>query len=144
VAPSESNDWARSRAQSEMIAWAMDLSEQERASLVGALPTAGWSHEEQARFAALLVVIADREEIGLSNEGLETYPGPVIPGVPADASPPMTLPEILATPIEELLSELTELTDDVVGLGVASEPEMRRLGVLWMALTILKEPDDED
>lgn len=125
------------------IAWAMDLSEAERAELIDSMPSPTWARHDQARYAALLVVIADRDELGLPNEGLRTYPDASLPGLPSFAAPQVTLPEILATPIEALVAEVSALTGDVVRLGALSEADMTRLAILSIALGILKAPDDD-
>ena len=142
MALDDENVWARSRASSEDLAWAMDLSESERAALIDSMPSSTWSREDQARYAAILVVIADREELGLANPGLAVMPGRPLPGLPPESAPEMTFPQLLATPIDEILDELRELTDRVAGAGGLSAAELQRLGILWTALTILKDPED--
>jgi hypothetical protein len=121
----------------------MDLSEDERAELIESMPSATWTRQEQGRYAALLVVIADREELGLPNSGLRLYPDATLPGFPSYSAPQLTLPEILATPVEKLMFEATTLSDDVVRSGTLGEQEMTRLAVLWTALAILREPDND-
>jgi hypothetical protein len=137
---SEQNTWARSHATPELIGWAMDLSEEERASLIVSMPHDAWTSEEQNRYAAILVVIADRDELGLSNADLELVPGRSLPGLLPESAPKMTMPEVLRTPIDELVEELAELTDRISGMGNLDETELRRLGVLWTAVNILKDP----
>lgn len=138
----DENLWARSRASSELIAWAMDLSEEERAELIDSMPSSSWTRDDQARYAAILVVIADREELGLPNGGLAFLPGRPLAGLPPESAPEMTFPQLLATPFEEIVDELTELTDRVAGMGGLSDLELQRLGILWTALTILKDPEN--
>lgn len=135
------NSWAQAHALIEDVAWAMDLSEEERAELIESMPSATWTRQDQGRYAALLVVVADRDELGLPNSGLRLYPDAMLPGFPAESAPHVTLPEILATPVERLMFEASTLSDDVVRLGTLGEHEMTRLAVLWTALAILREPD---
>ena len=118
----------------------MDLSEDERANCLESMPTATWTRQDQARYAAILVVIADRDEIGLTNAGLKRYPDTIIPGLPAPTGPTVTLPEILTTPISQLVAEVTALTKAVVRVGALGPDEMTRLAILSIAIGILKDP----
>jgi hypothetical protein len=141
MASDDEGRWARERATLEGIAWAMDLGEEERGALVSSMPREGWSHEEQSRFASLLVAIADREELGLPNPYLELFPGRRITGVPEESIPLMTLPDILSEPAERLVGELNELTVEATALATRSEYVFARIGVLLVALSILRDPD---
>lgn len=142
MALNDQNAWARSRAREDDIAWAMDLTESERATLVESMPSTTWSRADQARYAAVLVVVADRDELGLDNAGLATFPGRALPGLSPESAPETTFPQLLATPIDEIVEELNELKMRAADTGGLSAGELSRLGLLWTALTILKDPDD--
>jgi hypothetical protein len=126
--------WSRGHATPEAIAWAMDLSEGERLKALMTLAHLEWTADEQAKFAAIWIVIADRRALAFAAAG-------GAPTLKVRAEQPsrdcsFSLNDALELPSDELHGELESFVGHYRTGTHFSDEATERLGILWAALNI--------
>jgi hypothetical protein len=128
----EYDRWRRGHATPESIAWAIDLSDGERVAALMTLAHLGWSTEEQAKFAAIWLVIADRRNIALALAGACPRGAPWQDlDVAADL-----LGDVMREPLSDLIAELEREVTRFRRGEPFTDAETERLGALWAVLNI--------
>jgi hypothetical protein len=126
--------WSRGRATPEAIAWAMDLSEDERLRALMSLAHLDWTAAEQARFAAIWIVIADRRALAFAAAG--GAPARSERGEQTTPDCAFSLDAALGLSSDELLDELESSVVRYRTGARLSDEATERVGILWAALNI--------